>query len=78
MLEKSLLVFPCASEKRPVDSHMHAGSQTAASCYKSSIQSKPRCVLRLKLRPSEEVLKLREENCREKHLAKTGSVGELP
>ena len=43
MLEKSLLMFSCASERRPLDSHVREGSQTILKCYESSIQGKLCC-----------------------------------
>lgn len=70
MLEKALLMFPSASERRLVDSHVHEGGQTIFKCYESSIQGELHCWEKC---PSEQCrcLKHKEENCGVKHPAKT-------
>lgn len=72
MLDKSLLLFFCASERRDVDSQVHEGSQTILKCYEDSIRGELCCCAEAEM--SFQVwryLKLREEHCGGKHLGKT-------
>jgi len=43
ILGTSLLMLPCASGRRPIDSQVYKGSQTILKCYKSSTRGKLCC-----------------------------------